>query len=246
MKLMTLNIWGGHVRDPLLKFIEVQQEVDFFCLQEVYNQAQAKISNDNREVCLNIFSELHALLPNHEPFFRPLVNGVYGIGMFVKKDVKIVEEGELTIFENPNYSGCGPTHSRNLQWIKCHINNTSHYIMNVHGLWNGRGKSDSPERICQSQKIRQFVEEVEGPTILCGDFNLRPDTESIRILKKDMKDLIQMYGVDSTRTRFYEKEEKFADYIFTSPEIKINHFQILKDEVSDHCPLLIDFVLASG
>lgn len=243
MKLITLNIWGGHVRAPLLEFIGAQREVDIFCFQEVYHQAVAKVSSEDRTVSLNIFSELQTLLPNHRSFFRPVVKNIYGIGMFVKKEIDVLEEGEVIIHDNPNYSGIGPTHSRNLQWVKCRINNQLYLIINVHGLWNGKGKTDAPERIVQSQRMRGFLDGIEVPKILCGDLNLRPDTESIRILEKGMKNLVQQFNISSTRTSLYPKEEKFADYIFTSPEISVNHFEVLKDEVSDHSPLLLDFTL---
>ena len=38
-----------------------------------------------------------------------------------------------------------------------------------------------------------------------------------------------------------KKDEKFADYIFTSRDINVNAFEVLKDEVSDHSALLLDF-----
>jgi endonuclease/exonuclease/phosphatase family metal-dependent hydrolase len=241
MKLITLNIWGGHVRNPLLEFIQFHRETDIFCLQEVYHNATQKISDDERFVSLDIFAELHALLPEHQLFFRPVVNQVYGVGMLIKKDIPVLEEGEITIYDNPAYPGMGPMHSRNLQWVRCQMNTQVHTIMNVHGLWNGKGKTDAPERIVQSQRIREFVDAVQTPHVLCGDFNLRPDTESMRILQRGMNNLIQDFNISSTRTRLYPKEEKFADYILTSPEITVNHFEVLKDEVSDHSPLLLDF-----
>ena len=114
-------------------------------------------------------------------------------------------------------------------------------ILNVHGLWSGKGKKDSPERLLQSQRIRHFMDSINTPKILCGDFNLRPDTESMAIIEKGMNNLITSNDIRSTRTRFYTKQEQFADYILTSPEIIVNEFTVLKDEVSDHAPLLIDF-----
>ncbi len=242
MKLLTLNIWGGHVRDPLLEFIASHQDIDIFCFQEVYHNASRRVSDEKRAVYLNIFSELQVLLPGHRAFFRPVVDNAYGIGMLIKKEIDVLEEGEIGIFDNPHYGGIGPTHSRNLQWVKCRIQGQDHTIMNVHGLWNGKGKTDAPERIIQSERIREFMDAIPSPKILCGDFNLRPDTTSIKILEAGMENLIQTYNITSTRTSWYPKEEKFADYIFTSPEIKIHHFQVLKDEVSDHCPLLLDFL----
>ena len=241
MKLITLNIWGGHVRDPLLEFIKTHRETDIFCFQEVYHNAPKKISDEDRAVSLNIFSELRSLLPHHQPFFRPVVNHIYGIGMFVKKGIDVLEEGEVNIHDNPAYRGVGPTHSRNLQWVKCQMDRKDYTIMNVHGLWNGQGKTDAPERILQSQKIRTFLDTLQTPKILCGGLNLRPDTESIKILERGMKNLIQHFNIQSTRTSLYPKKEKFADYVLTSPEITVNHFEVLKDKVSDHAPLLLDF-----
>lgn len=241
MKLITLNIWGGHVYGPLLEFIKSHQEVDIFCFQEVYHNAQRKISNDDREVRLNIFSELHRLLPNHNAFFRPVVDGIYGIGMFVEKGIDVLAEGEINIHDNPNYPGIGPMHSRNLQWLQYRINHQTHTIMNIHGLWNGMGKADSPERLAQSQKIRAFLDSLLTPKILCGDFNLRPDTESLKLIGEGMNNLVQTYNVTSTRTSLYPKKEKFADYIFTSREIEISHFEVSSAEVSDHSPLLLEF-----
>ena len=242
MELITLNIWGGHVRHPLLEFITSHREVDIFCFQEVYHNAPHKISNEDRAVSLNIFSELQNLLPDHNAFFRPVVQNIYGIGIFIKKEITVLAEGDINIYDNPHYSGRGPAHSRILQWLKCQVNDQIYAILNVHGLWNGMGKTDTPDRMAQSRRIKDFVDSVATPKILCGDFNLRPDTESVKILEKDMQNLIQIYNVNSTRTSFYPKEEKFADYIFTSPEIFVNKFSVLPDEVSDHAPLLLDFI----
>jgi endonuclease/exonuclease/phosphatase family metal-dependent hydrolase len=114
-------------------------------------------------------------------------------------------------------------------------------ILNVHGLWTGQGKRDTQERIYQSQRIRHFMDTINTPKILCGDFNLRPDTESMHIIEQGMINLITLNKVRSTRTRFYKKEEKYADYILTSPEITVNQFTVLNDEVSDHAPLYLDF-----
>jgi len=151
-----------------------------------------------------------------------------------------LNEGEIIIHENKNYQGKGPIHSRILQWIECHLNNQMYAILNMHGLWNGQGKKDSSERLYQSQRIYDFMQKLNIPIILCGDFNLRPDTESMRILEKNMNNLIKTYGVTSTRTSLYEKEEKFADYILVSNDVTVKEFKVLSEEVSDHAALFLE------
>lgn len=239
MKLITLNIWGGHLRNALLKFIHHNRHVDIFCLQELYDNAHRPLTH--KELSLNIFSDLKKLLPEHHAIFKPAVENIYGIGIFVKNSIDIIGEGEINIHQKQHYPGIGLNHDRNLQWVECKLNGTIFSVLNVHGLWNGRGKKDTPERLIQSQRIRQFMDTINTPKILCGDFNLRPDTESMHILEQGMVNLITKNNIRSTRTRFYPKEEKFADYILTSPEIKVNQFSVMSDEVSDHAALLLDF-----
>lgn len=236
MKLITLNIWGGCLRNSLLRFIHNNKHVDILCLQELYYNAHRALTKEQKELSLNIFSDLKKLLPNHQAIFKPAVENVYGIGMFIRNSIDIISEGEINIHRDK-----GPNHDRNMQWIECCANNKIYSILNVHGLWNGKGKKDSPERLIQSQRIRQFMNTINTPKILCGDFNLRPETQSMALLEQGMINLITTHNIRSTRTRFYSKEEKYADYILTSPEVKINEFSVMSDEVSDHAPLLLDF-----
>ena len=135
----------------------------------------------------------------------------------------------------------GPAHSRNLQWIRVQSNGKTYTVINVHGLWNGLGKTDSPDRIAQSINIRNFMDAQDTSIILCGDFNARPDTKSIALLAHGMNNLIQKHTITSTRTTLYPKDEQFADYVFTSPDIKVHTFEVLYDVVSDHAPLMLDF-----
>jgi endonuclease/exonuclease/phosphatase family metal-dependent hydrolase len=119
-------------------------------------------------------------------------------------------------------------------------------VCNLHGIWiKDAGKTDTPRRLKQAKKISNLVaqEKIGGQdVILSGDFNLRPDTESMEIIESvGLRNLVTEFGVTDTRTSFYDKDERFADYILVSDGITVNDFQVLSDEVSDHAPLLLDF-----
>ena len=240
MKLISLNIWGGRIHQPLRDFINRHKNVDIFCFQEIYHNAPDQMTENARQPVLNIFNEIKGLLPEHNAFFRPVLRDCYGIGMFVKKSINVLEEGDIIIHDRPEIIS-GGAHSRNLQWANCRSNNKTFHIINVHGLWNGMGKTDTADRITQSQKIKNFVSSVSNPKVLCGDFNLRPDTQSIQMLEDGLTNLIKKFNISSTRTSFYDKSEKFADYAFISPDVKINDFRILPDEVSDHAAMYLEF-----
>lgn len=241
LKLVTLNVWGGRVREPILEYFSKNKDVDIFCLQEVYHNAPSKISDEDCYLNLNFFGEVSEILNNHTPYFRPVVNNIYGIGVLIKNTVTVTDEGQIVIYENKDYEGVGPRHSRIAQWVKCTHDGSDYVIVNVHGLWNGKGKKDSEDRIIQSKKIKEFVDACRAPVIICGDFNLEPNTDSLEILSSGMNDLIKENNITSTRTSFYEKDVRYADYIFTSDNVTVNKFDVIEDEVSDHNALELEF-----
>lgn len=242
MKLISLNIWGGHIETPLVDFFDTYKDVDVFCLQEVYHNAPEKVSTCNNTLSLHIFDKIAKALPEHKGYFRPVVGDVYGLAIFAKKELAVVEENETWIHKWPDFPGKGPKHQRNIQWLTFQRHEKAYTIFNVHGLWNGMGKTDTTDRIAQSKRIHEAVNAVDTPNkILCGDFNLKPDTKSLQIASEGLIDLIKTHGITSTRTSYYPKEERFADYIFTSPSITTHAFSVMSEEVSDHAALLLDF-----
>lgn len=245
MKLITLNTWGARIRKPFIDFIQKYQDVDIFCFQEIYDKSSEIMGEEYPDSNHNLFTELTEMLPNHNGFFRPVLQGVYGIAIFVKKDYSVLEEGEILIHaRNQEGTVNDGHHDRNLQWLKFEYEGKIITVLNVHGLWNGKGKDDVPEKIAQSKVIKNFMDKVEGSKILCGDFNLNPDTESIKIVEKGMRNLIKEFNIPTTRNSIYfakpGKTEKFADYIFTSSDINVKEFKVLPEEVSDHSSLYLE------
>jgi endonuclease/exonuclease/phosphatase family metal-dependent hydrolase len=62
-------------------------------------------------------------------------------------------------------------------------------------------------------------------------------------LEQNLINLITKYNIENTRSKFYKRNEKFADYILISPEITVKEFSVVDKHVSDHLPLLLDFKL---
>ena len=114
-------------------------------------------------------------------------------------------------------------------------------VCNLHGHWTPNFKGDNPARLEQSKNIKKLLDGFDGAKILCGDFNVAPDTKSMAILETSMRNLIKEHKITSTRSHFYTKEVKFADYIMVSPGIQVKKFEVIQDIVSDHLPLLLEF-----
>lgn len=192
---------------------------------------------------MDLFDKLQSIFENHEGFFNPLQDNEEGSATFIKKGIEIKETGERFVFrwKNSMKNNDARTLGRLIQYSKVTKKNKSYLIANFHGLWDGKGKVDTSDRLQQSKNIRNFLEKFNVPKILCGDFNLLPNTESLSILEKGYINLIKKYGITSTRSRFYERPDKFADYILVSPEIIVTNFEVLNAEVSDHLPLYLEF-----
>ena len=187
--------------------------------------------------------DISNLLNNHTPYFRPHYGDNYGLLVLVKNAITVLEEGERFVHKYKGYIPDGDlgNHARNIQYITLTKEGKLLTVINFHGLWNGKGKGDSEDRILQTESILNFIRDVSGEVVLCGDFNLRPDTKSVGLFEEaGMRNLIKEYSITSTRTPYYTKPEKFADYAFVTKEIKVKEFKVLPDEVSDHAPLYLE------
>ena len=81
--------------------------------------------------------------------------------------------------------------------------------------------------------------------ILCGDFNLLPSTQSLAILTEGLSDMVEKYGLPTTRSKLYKRIDyaPFADYVLTSSGVQDVGFSALEDVVSDHLALQLEFEL---
>ncbi|MCE9643967.1 endonuclease/exonuclease/phosphatase family protein [Candidatus Parcubacteria bacterium] len=241
MKIVSLNTWAGVVIDPLLDFFQKYREIDIFCLQEIYSKAEGKAEpHPELDMKLDLFERIEELLRDtHFGYFRPAHRDYYGQAIFIRKNLLVEEEGDIFIYENKDPEKRGG-HSRNLQYIRIVRDDVPVVVANLHGLWNGMGKSDTEDRLEQGRRIRDFIGRCSDQVIVVGDFNLNPDTQSLAIAEEGMRNLVKEYGISSTRTSFYKKEGKFADYALVSPNIKVTDFRVLPEEVSDHAALYLE------
>lgn len=253
MRIISLNTWGGRAgKEKLLSFFKTHANTtDIFCLQEIWAAAYHHLDGhlaggvkiDNSQIMTRGLKEISEVLPNHNAFFRPHHGDNYGLLMLVKKNLSTMAEGEAFVYKEKGYvvEGDAGNHARNIQYVTTTLDTKPVTVINFHGLWNGKGKTDTEDRIQQSKNILKFTSKLEGEYILCGDFNLLPDTKSVKLFEAaGLRNLIQEYGVLSTRTSFYTKPEKHADYAFVTKGMQVKDFRVLPDEVSDHAPLLIE------
>ncbi len=252
VKLITLNAWGGRSLHPLLRFFRKKAgDTDIFCLQEMFDTDQSVVDERHPDeyLCGPLFRKISKELKDFTGFFASFEDNPHrqSLAIFIRNTVLIKKIADFVIYtpERPQEFGSAVLSARKLQYVVIEMSGKQYTIANYHGLWDGP-KTDTPERIKQSEDIKKFLDSIPSPKILCGDFNLLPNTKSMRILEKNLRNLVKKMNVPSTRTQLYRHfenpdEPNFADYILVSPDIRVHQFEVLPDIVSDHSPLFLEF-----
>lgn len=253
MRLLCLNVWGGRKFATLTKFVqEYRQETDIFCFQEVFHTS----SNRRRagKDRANLLDELTRLLPDFNYIYEPTERGydnernhypfdlTIGLATFVRKPFSIIKAESLYVFgkqfgmQGDDFATAG----RPVLVATVKAQDKSYVIANFHGLWNRNYRRDDPDRLEQSRKLRRVMESWKSPAVLCGDFNLNPDTRSFRMLSEGWQDLISDFEITDTRSSLFPYEDRYCDYMLVSPGVTIRSFSVPNVTVSDHLPLVAD------
>jgi len=253
MRLISLNTWCGRSLYPLMAFFRKRaDQTDIFCLQEVLNSDQEATDrrHPDEHVCGRLFPKLAAELRGFDGYFAAFEDDPerMSLAVFVRRGLTVRTVGDLIVHKylKPQETGSAVFTHRKLQYVVMECGGRDLMIVNFHGLWNAGPKTDTPDRIVQSRRLAEFLGNFAGPKVLCGDFNLLPDTESLRIVERGMRNLVREYRVPSTRTPLYRHyddpaEPNFADYALVSPDVAVDRFEVLPDLVSDHAPLYLEF-----
>jgi len=157
---------------------------------------------------------------------------------YIRDTIPLLSSG--TIMENEEGVGLG-------LYVQIRFGHGDLYLCNFHGISQPGDKLDNPERLRQSEMLIEFFEGKDGPKIIGGDFNVFPESKSIQMfLKNGYKNLIKEYNIATTRNRLAwgmypdNKQYYYSDYVFVSPDIKINKFSVPDVEISDHLPLILE------
>lgn len=190
-------------------------------------------------------------------FFAPIYiakcvtnNGicVEDFGGNVEQGTQILSKYKIYSAENKFYyhnykTNFDATHFKEKDWVRSILttiinlpNDKKLKIINVHGIWNATRMGDE-RTIAQSKFIISEILKDKIPTIVVGDFNLLPESPSIKILEKYLTNLSVKYKLRTTRP----EKDMVVDYIFITDYIQVKDFSVVKTNVSDHFPLLLDF-----
>lgn len=264
MDIMCLNGWGGKLHDVLLPYLADTQP-DVLCLQEVVHSPATQEDwltyRDGGHVLpqrADFFHDVCATLPDHIAIFCPAAQGVlwdgdnqvasqWGLATFVHNSLPIIGQAQGFVHKDYSADGYGDhPRSRSAHAVRVYdaAKQRAVRITHMHGLRDLAGKHDTPDRTAQAKRFLALSNQVTGPddvAVLCGDFNVLPDSETLTLLRAaGFRELVTNGGFATTRTSHYNKPLPFADYmLINQPEAVVAFDVVTSPEVSDHYPLVL-------
>lgn len=233
IKFITLNIWhGGKFFNSLIRFIE-EQGPDITTLQEAYPKT---------------IDALMQKFPEYEKYFAPAffdLNDNVDRGNAIFSRFPIVRS-ENIFFDLPYAEvkeelppGDYTNTPRNLAHSLVKAEKIDLNIFNIHGIWGFDGY-DNERRLKMGKTVLNAIKDKEN-VILAGDFNLRPNNQTVYNIEKSLKNVFK--GELKTTFNMGHKidpgyADSVVDMIFVSPNIKVLDHYCPQVDISDHFPLV--------
>lgn len=244
IKFISLNIWqGGNMFVQSMEFL-YKENPDILVVQEVYD-GQNPLYEQRYKTFLEVKKTLSFSYSSFSPAFldtRTIGNIDRGNAIFSKFPII----SNTTIAYDRPYGSYDEEHDMNyqnvpmcLQHAVVLIHKNEYNIYNLQGIWGKDGR-DNPRRIRMGKFL---VEETKNRkrVVLAGDFNLNPNTETIRGLEKCLRNVFK----NKLKTTFNMKQKKnpalaksIVDMIFVSRDLKIVDYSCPDVNISDHLPLI--------
>lgn len=240
-------------------------DADILCLQEVTHTptGQGWTRFDDAERSLpqraDLLADVRSRLPHHHGLFTASDSGPvrdhegaehrqdFGVATFVAEGLPVV--GLRSAFVHGTYIDHRewPSDGRPRAALAVRVFDRRGRrfvtVVNLHGLRDAGGKGDTPARRVQAERLVDLVDGVreEGDlTVVCGDLNLLPGSETFRILGGRLG-LTELVRESDTRTSRYPKPVRHASYLLVSDPAAVKHFEVVATpEVSDHRALLLE------
>ncbi len=147
----------------------------------------------------------------------------------------ILSKWSLEAVANPSLAGRKPfwvTHNnRRVVWAATHINGERILLAALHT--DSFNKNNNPR---QTQQILDFAG--DQPAILAGDFNARPDWESLNLVKSSNR---FVGAIEGEQTFPAKHPDRRIDYIFAPRGWELIEAKVLDDVISDHRPVVSRF-----
>lgn len=251
IKFISLNLYeGGLLFDNVLKFLE-KENPDIVAFQEVMDGTDPSFDRNIRTI-----ETLKAFLKDWHYHFAPEFLCIREIGkveignaIFSRFPITNTTTSDFGI-PYGEYDECPigkdfSKHPKNIHCCEIDIKGKNYTVCNLHGIW-GLDGVDNPERLKMSRIIVDQVKD-KPRVLLTGDFNLKPNTQTIKNIENHLSNLFKD-ELDTSFNLSRKDLERFPGYatavvdmMFASKDVKVVSHYCPQVDVSDHLPLVCQF-----
>lgn len=213
------------VRERMRRIADVinREKPDFVFLEEVMHECTP---------CpVNQVEELAQMTGMHQWVFGENYN--FGLPFYrVVGGNAILSRRPLEPVTNASLAGRRPfyvTHNnRRVLWCRAQIHGQAVLLAVLH--------TDSFSRTNNATQMQQILDYAgDQPTILAGDFNATPDSQTLKLVQQSGK---FAGAVEGDLTFPTEKPDRRIDYVFAPVNWKLLEHRVLSDDASDHLPIV--------
>lgn len=263
MKLISLNVALFEKNNDKLNDFLSKEDADILCLQEVTKKVDSDVNKD-----FITKDTIDQTTPNlNESFYGPIwvlskfemgnfhgkdyfsfdLGGKAEFGNYIKTKYKILKAQNIFVQNHFTYitdwSNWPNEDYRGVNVVDLEIDGKKLRVLTYHGIWS-KDKMGTELTLEACTKIKNIALEVSYPSIITGDFNLFPDTKSMKVFDGKFTNLCNKFDIKTTRPQSNElssKTRNVVDYILVSEGVKVNDFKVIDSDVSDHLPLILEF-----
>lgn len=238
------------IREGIMNMIE-EQSPDILCLQEFYT-SESPLDNDNKEdisrrmdLPYRYFSSDHNYKNNHS-------------GVILFSRFPIIRSGKLKLLQNSPYESAifADIVRKNdtIRIFTVHLQSIYLSHKDLAGIELVKAQEDTGfvasmaivsklrkaflKREFQAQTLSDQIKSSPYPVIVCGDFNDTPNSYAYFKIRNGLQDAFLQKGFGLGRTYAGIAPTLRIDYIFVSPGIRVHSFERIKEDLSDHYPII--------
>lgn len=238
VRIMTYNVHScigmdGKLSPARIARVIAQCDPDIVALQELdVGRLRTQAVDQAHAIAQELKMEFH---------FHPamtLEEEQYGDAVLSRFPMRLVKAGPL-----PTLNGRAHLEPRGALWTLLDVDGAHLHLINTHlGLV-------AEERMRQAEALTgpDWLEhpQLQGPTVLCGDFNALPGSKVCRCILRRLADAqLVLNGHRPKHTFFTRYPIGRIDHVFVSPDLEVVAVEVPRNDMirraSDHLPLVVE------
>jgi len=241
LRIMSFNIAAGYGNLDGIAEVIAEYQPDVVALQEVdvhwgeRSNFQDQVRFLEEKLDMNsFFGEIYKFESdaNHDPPRQ------FGLAILSKSDIIHQENHQLSRLSTQSEEP-GLQLMPGFPEITIEKGGIEIHIYNTHLDYRG----DPMVRIAQVEEMLEIMDSADGPVILAGDLNARPDAEELVPLFHLLEDVWIQKESDPGFTFPSDQPDRRIDYILHSGHFKVTDAFTVQTDASDHLPVVADLVL---